>query len=107
MTTYTTTLTRASQITLPKAIQDLLKVSSGDKLVYAYDEKSQAITLKRQASLEERLNDLHNSYSPATKAALKKFSKKYANMSVSDIRASWDYSKAGQKYYAEKYGIKK
>ena len=106
MTTYTTTLTRASQITLPKALQQLLEVSSGDRLVYTYDEKTKALTLKRQATLSERLEALHNSYSKTTKNNLKKFSKKYSGMSVSEIRAAWDNSKEGKRYYAEKYGVK-
>lgn len=104
MTTYTTTLTKASQITLPKALQTVLGVNSGDCLVYNYNEQTKTVTIKRQATLEEQLAELHNSLSDKTKANIKKASKKYAGMTVAEMRAAWDKSPEGHKYYREKYG---
>ena len=106
MTTYTTTLTRASQITLPKALQKTLGVDSGDHLIYVYDEKTKSVTIKRKPSLEEQLTELHNSYSERTKRNIKRAAKKYAGMTVSEIRATWDNSPEGRAYYEEKYGVR-
>ena len=106
MTTYITTLTRASQITLPKALQKVLKVETGDRLVYSYDERTKSITIRRQPSLEERLAELHDSYSDHTKENLKRAAKKYAGMTISEMREAWQKSPEGITYYTEKYGAK-
>lgn len=105
MTTYTTTLNRASQITLPKAIQAVLGVNSGDRLIYSYNEKTKSVTVAKEPTLEEQLQALHDSLSEETKANIKKAAKKYANMTIAEMRAAWDKSPEGRKYYKEKYGV--
>lgn len=67
----TMTLSANGQITLPKAIREKMNLKPGDKIEYSLTAENQ-LQLSRLSSLEEFLDELHASFTPAQKAAIKK-----------------------------------
>ena len=67
----TLTLSANGQITLPKKIREKMNLKPGDKIEYDLTADNQ-LQLTRMSSLEEFLDELHASFTPAQKAAIKK-----------------------------------
>lgn len=49
--TYTTTMTKKGQITIPKEFRDLLKLKTASKLVVTFDAKSKGVLVKQTPDL--------------------------------------------------------
>ena len=54
----TLTVSSVGQITLPKSVHKLLGLEKGAKLSYEIDTKARQITLKKQKTIDEVLDDL-------------------------------------------------
>lgn len=87
------------QISIPSKIRQLLGFEPQDRLILTADPITKSITLTRQKTIEEQLAEFHATLSPETKQRIKK----YAGKTASEMRAMWDNSPEGQKYYQEKY----
>lgn len=95
----TVKISAQGQISIPVKIRQLLGFKPEDRLVIQADPATGAITLTRQKTIEEQLAEFQANLSPETKKRIKK----YAGKTASEIRAIWDNSPEGQKYYREKY----
>ncbi len=49
--TYTTTMTSKGQITIPKALRDLLNMKTSSKLIVAFSKKENAVIVKQNPDL--------------------------------------------------------
>ena len=67
----TLTLSANGQITLPKVIREKMNLKPGDKIEYNLTAENQ-LQLSRLSSLEEFLDELHASFTPEQKAAIKR-----------------------------------
>ena len=99
MTTYTVAVTKTGQMTLPKAVREMLGITT--RAVVKVNKDKKAVSVYRVPTLEERLDELHKSLDFGTKRALKKM----AGKTASELRAEWDDSPEGKAYYKEKYGL--
>ena len=95
---YTVAVTKTGQMTLPKAVREMLGITT--RAVVKVN-KDKTVSVYRQPSWSEQLEELHDSFSEETKEAIKKDTGK----TVHEMMDEWADSSEGKVYYKEKYGI--
>ena len=100
---YTTTITKSNQITLTKPAREALGVKAGEQLIV--ETKGDSVVIRRRPSVEEflaKLDAIHEKYKTPESERTRK---KYAGMTVNEMKEAWANSPEGKKYFKEKYGI--
>ncbi len=95
---YTVAVTKTGQMTLPKAVREMLGITT--RAVVKVN-KDKTVSVYRQPSLEEQFAKVRASFSEETKEAIRKT----AGKSREELEAEWLDSAEAKKYYKEKYGI--
>lgn len=95
---YATTITKSGQMTLTRPAREYLGVAPGDKVMVFF--RNGRLNVERRMTDAEFFEQLDARNTPETKAAMKR----NAGKSISEMRADWAKSPAGQKYFEEKYG---
>ena len=96
---YSAVITKSGQVTLPKELRDFLGVKPGEKIIFDTDEKR--VIIKRKFTLEEYTEMMDKNMSKKTK----RLAKKYANMTVSEMREAYAKSRRGRAEIRRQYGI--
>lgn len=96
---YVVVINSSGQITLPKAIRDILGVKIGDRV--KFDVEKDKVEVSRVKDIYEVLAEIDAMWTPKERARLKKISGKTAR----ELREEWENSKEAKIYYKEKYGI--
>ncbi|MBR2659441.1 AbrB/MazE/SpoVT family DNA-binding domain-containing protein [Candidatus Saccharibacteria bacterium] len=92
------TLSQSGQFTLPRAIREDLGFKKGDKAEIEVAEGKVVITRRRTFDeIEAEMQKMRE----AVPAKKREAWKKYAGMSVSEIREAWDKTPEGQAKYME------
>lgn len=102
--TYTATITKSGQVTLPKVIRDLLNVKIGERVDFDVDKKTNEVFIKRKLTPEEVAEKLDSMTSPETKIRIQKLGGK----PFDEIREKIYNDEPDQEeinYYKEKYGF--
>lgn len=99
---YSTTaaITKSGQVSLPREIANRLGLSNNSRLKYNVLDDG-TITIDRELSFWEKLDNFHNSLTPAQK-------KKIAttkDMTVDELKSKWANSAKGKAHLKEKYGL--
>lgn len=89
----------SGQITLPKAIRDILGVKIGDRV--KFDVEKDKVEVSRVKDVYEILAEVDAIWTPEEREQIRKTAGKTAR----ELREEWDNSEEGIKYYKEKYGI--
>lgn len=89
----------SGQITLPKAIRDILGVKIGDRV--RFDVKKDKVEVSRVKDIYEVLAEVDAMWTPEERARIKATSGKTAR----ELREEWENSEEAAIYYKEKYGI--
>ena len=101
MTTAIVKISSQGQLTLPKAMREMLGVEPGGELKLKFNSDDNKVELERAKTLEEQLRALRDSFTPKMKAAIRKNRGKTA----SQMKDEWAKSSEGKKYFKEKYGL--
>ena len=96
---YPVVINSSGQITLPKAIRDILGVKIGDRV--KFDVKEDTIEVSRIKDIHEVLTEIDAMRTPEQRARIKANAGKTAR----EFREEWENSKEAKIYYKEKYGI--
>ena len=101
---YTTTLSSAGQITLPKEARILTGITPGSKLKIGLENGK--IIIERKKSLEEAVKEIDRLRELAIKKnpEILERREKYTGMTSSEMRDAWDSSPEGKAYYEEENG---
>lgn len=99
MTTYTVAVTKTGQMTLPKAVREMLGITT--RAVVKVNEDKKTVNVYRVPSWTEQLDEVRASFSLEMKETIKK----NAGKNVAELRKEWDNSAEGKAYYKEKYGL--
>ena len=97
---FSTTITASGQATIPKEVRNLINVDVGERLIF-YVGPDNRVYIDRPLTDEEFCAKIDAMETPKSKA----LAKKYAGMTVSEMRSAWEHSPEGQAYLKEKYGI--
>lgn len=100
---YTTTITKAGQITLTKAAREALGVKASDRVTV--DIKKGRLVVEPRLSDEEFFAELDKMKSPESLKREKEIAEKYKGMSVSEMIEAWANSPEGQKAIEEEYAL--
>lgn len=95
--TYSATLTRTGQITIPKAVREALGVKPGQRIVFNIEKKTAKI--ERQKTVDEITDEIH---ALVPDYARKNFIEKNAGKTASEIREEWLKSNEAREYYEER-----
>ena len=101
---YVTTLTTSGQITIPKALRELIGVKKSDKLILKYDAKSNHVYFEKPYTLEDMIkafDRIQTNFPPKTKKAIKENADKTADEL---FEQAWN-SPREVAYRKEKYGL--
>lgn len=79
---YTTTLNKASQATVPKAVYTSIGINPGERFVYNINEKTGVVTIEREKTLSENLNEAREKLPEEVKERIRK----NAGKTVSELR---------------------
>lgn len=101
----TAAVTKAGQISLPKAMANNLGITYGKDRVHLTELPSGAIIIRREPTFFEKIEQLHETFTPEEKAAAKALGRELDHKSVGEYLADWGRSPEGQAYFKEKYGI--
>ena len=96
---YAVVINSSGQITLPKAIRDILGVKIGDRV--KFDVTKDKVEVSRVKDVYEVLAEVDAMWTPQERENLKKLSGKTAR----EIMEDWENSEEAAKYYKEKYGF--
>ena len=96
---YAVVINSSGQITLPKAIRDILGVKIGDRV--KFDVEKEDVKVSRVKDIYEVLAEIDAERTPEQKARIKEI----AGKTVHELMDEWDNSPEAAKYYKEKYGI--
>lgn len=102
------TLNRSSQVTLPKALRELLGVELGSHLAYRRVGKRKQVVIEREPTFAERMDAVRAKIdarlTPEERALRAELIEKNRGKTASELRDEWDRSPEGRAYYHEKYG---
>lgn len=98
---YTVAINSSGQITLPKAIRDILGVKIGDRV--KFDVAKNKVEVSRAKDIYEVLAEIDARRTPAQKARIEE----NAGKTVREFREEWENSEEATNYYEEKYGVKR
>lgn len=96
---YAVVINSSGQITLPKAIRDILGVKIGDRV--KFDVEKDKVEVSRVKDVYEVLAEIDAKRTPEEKARIKALAGKTAR----ELREEWENSEEATIYYKEKYGI--
>ena len=96
---YAVVINSSGQITLPKAIRDILGVKIGDRV--KFDVEKDKVEVSRVKDVYEVLAEIDAMRTPEQRAKIKASAGKTAR----EFREEWENSEEAEIYYKEKYGI--
>ena len=96
---YAVVINSSGQITLPKAIRDVLGVKIGDRV--KFDVEKEEVKVSRVKDIYEVLAEIDAERTPEQRERIKKI----AGKTVRELREEWENSEEAAKYYKEKYGV--
>ena len=100
---YPAAITKTNQVTIPKAIREILGLTPDDTRVIYKANPDGSVTIMRDMSEEEARAYMDSFFMDKKSQEL---IKKHAGKTVSELREEWDKSPEGRAYYKEKYGIR-
>ncbi|MBQ3441149.1 AbrB/MazE/SpoVT family DNA-binding domain-containing protein [Candidatus Saccharibacteria bacterium] len=96
---YAVVINSSGQITLPKAIRDVLGVKIGDRV--KFDIEKEEVKVSRVKDIYEVLAEIDAERTPEERARIKAI----AGKTVHELMDEWDNSEEAAIYYKEKYGV--
>lgn len=104
--TYTVSITSSGQITLPKAVRELLGVKIGDKVEIDTVGDVVKVTTRKQSLLDTFAKiDEARERAEKRNPKIKELKKQYAGLEFEEVRDLYDKTPEGKKEFKEKYGI--
>jgi AbrB family looped-hinge helix DNA binding protein len=97
MLSQTVKISAQGQLTLPRAMRDVLGISPGSEVKLNLDSKNSSLIIERAKTLEEQLAEFRQDFTPKMKRAIRKDRGKTANQLMTEYFSSKDGQKELQR----------